>query len=910
MLIGRREERTRIDLLLDQAAAGRGGALAILGEAGIGKTALLEYARMRAPEAAVVETTGVESELELPFAGLADVLRPLLGCLDELPGSQHELIRAALALGPARPMDRFAMGAASLALLAAAAREGMLLVLVDDAQWLDAASRDALLFVARRLRADPAALIFAARDDEQVPFEPGGVEAIVLSGLGREDAAALLEGAGADGAVDMLFELTRGNPLALLELPATLSEAQLLGRAPLEQPLRVGAGIQRAFARRALVLGESTRRALLVAAADDSGSVAVVETACSKLGAGTDDLRRAEDADLLHVDGPQIEFRHPLVRAAVYQGAAPSERRDAHRALADALKESDEFRHAWHSAAAAAGPDAGAASALAAVAAESRARGAYAAAAAGFERAARLTPDENERPMFLAHAADAAWLAGRTADADAFVADGLSADPPNPARAELLALRGRIGLYGDDQEEAYETLLEAARLVEADDPARATHLLVDAVGAGIQLGGASAAEAAARLDATREGDDLMRELVVAQARVAASSVAGHPRSHLELEHALSAGDAAGVLDGSARNLLWAGRARFMLGHNDEAARLARRALNRARRDAALALVPQALRLIASADFDRGRWRTAYAAAGEAVEVGGELAQHSTVCACLGVLADVDAAAGNVESCHGFAGDAIEIAREKGLGFYRERAERALGRLDLALGRTAQGIEQLERTYARLVHAENREHNVTPAWDLVEAYARSGDIGAARALLAGAEKAMPTAMAGEEAVVERCRGIVAEDAAFATSFERALRLHDEESFPYERARTQLVYGERLRRAGERKRARAQLHAALAVFDELGARAWSERAHSELAATGERLRPAAVAREGLTPREMQVALAVAEGASNNEVAAVLYLTPKTVEYHLTRVYRKLGLRSRAELVRQFARSDESR
>ena len=511
--------------------------------------------------------------------------------------------------------------------------------------------------------------------------------------------------------------------------------------------------------------------------------------------------------------------------------------------------------------------------------------------------------------MFLAHAADAAWLGGRTADADALVAEGLSANPADTARAELLALRGRIGLYGDDQEEAYETLLEAARLVEGDDPARATDHLVDAIGAGIQLGGAAAAEAVARLDAMREGDDLVRELIVEQARVAASSVAGHPRSHLELEHALAAAEATGVLDESALNLQWAGRARFMLGHNAEAARFGRRALDRARQDAALALVPQALRLIASADFDRGRWRTAYAAAGEAVEVGRELGQHSTVCACLGVLADVDAAVGNLESCHKYAGDAIEIASEKGLGLYRERAERALGRLDLALGRTAQGIAQLERTYARLAGAENREHNVTPAWDLVEAYARSGDIRGARSFLARAENALPPAHAGEEAVIERCHGIVAEDAAFVASFERALRLHDDDPFPYERARTQLVYGERLRRAGKRKRARERLHAALDVFDELGAKAWSARARSELAATGERLRPAAVARESLTPREMQVALAVAEGASNNEVAAVLYLTPKTVEYHLTRVYRKLGLRSRAELVRQFARGDES-
>ena len=909
MLVGRREERARIDQLLDHAAAGRGGAIAILGEAGIGKTVLLEYARERARAATVVQTTGVESELELPFAGLADVLRPLLGHLEELPESQQELIRGALALGPARPVDRFALGAASLALLAAAAGQGILLVLVDDAHWLDAASRDALLFAARRRGADPVTLIFAARDDEQVPFEAGGVAALVLSGLQHEDAAALLDGVVPDDALDTLTELTGGNPLALLELPATLSEAQLQGRAPLEQPLRVGAGIQRAFARRALVLGESTRRALLVAAADDSGSIAVVQAACPALGAGGRDLRRAEDADLLRLDGPQIAFRHPLVRAAVYHGAAPSERRDAHRALADVLEGRDDFRHAWHSAAAAAGPDAQAASALATVAAESHARGAYAAAATAFERAARLAPDEHERSVFLAHAADAAWLAGRTADAAALVAEGLSADPADSARAELLALRGRIGLYGDDQEEAYETLLEAARLVEADDPARATDLFVDAIGAGIQLGGASAAEAAARLDMKREGDDLMRELLVAQTQLAASSVAGHPRSHLELEHARSAGEATGVRDESARNLLWAGRARFMLGHSDEAARFARRALDRARRDAALALVPQALRLIASADFDRGRWRTAYAAAGEAVELGCELEQQTTVCACLGLLADVDAAAGNADSCRAHAAAAIDIAIESGLGFYRERAERALGRLELALGKTAEAIEKLENVYARLARAGNWEANVTPAWDLVEAYARAGRLKPARELLAGAEQAMPSAMAGEEAAIQRCHGIVGDHFSFEASFQRALALHDADPFPFERGRTELAYGERLRRAGQRKRARERLHAALVVFDDLGAGAWSARAHSELAATGERLRPATVARENLTPREMQVALAVAEGASNSEAAAALYLTPKTVEYHLTRVYRKLGLRSRAELVRQFARSDES-
>jgi hypothetical protein len=296
MLVGRREERARIDLLVEQAAAGRGGALAVRGEAGIGKTALLEYARERAGAARVVDTAGVESELEVPFAGLGDVLRPLLTHLDELPRSQREIVRGALALGPAHPADRLALGAASLALLAAAAGDKMLLVLVDDAHWLDAGSREALTFAARRLGADPVAVIFAAREGERVPFEAPGIEQVALSGLGRADAATLLAGVVPADALEPLIELAKGNPLALLELPATLSEAQLSGRARLDQPLRVSAGIERAFARRVLVLGERTRWALLVAAADDSGEVACMEAACRLLGADTDDLIRAEAA--------------------------------------------------------------------------------------------------------------------------------------------------------------------------------------------------------------------------------------------------------------------------------------------------------------------------------------------------------------------------------------------------------------------------------------------------------------------------------------------------------------------------------------------------------------------------------------------------------------------------------------
>jgi DNA-binding CsgD family transcriptional regulator len=453
-------------------------------------------------------------------------------------------------------------------------------------------------------------------------------------------------------------------------------------------------------------------------------------------------------------------------------------------------------------------------------------------------------------------------------------------------------------------------LVEAAHLLEDDDPSRAAELLADAVGAGLQVGGMLAADAAARLAELETNGDAFRELLVAQALLSAKSIAGDVGGHDRLERALEAVEAAGALDEAPLQIFWVGRGQYMRGHNAEAARLARRAIDAARRTEAFAVLPQALRLLAAAEFDRGQWRTAYAAAGEAVELGREVEQHSTVCACLGVLADIDAAAGNAESCAAHASAAIEIGTERRLGYYRGRAERALGRLAFAMGNTADAIEQLEALYVRLAHAGNREVNVTPAWDLVEAHARVRQIERARELLAEAAEAMPPAGPGEEAVIARCVGIVGDDSAFETAFERALALHDSEPCPFERARSEHAYGERLRRAGRRKRAREVLHRAVVAFDELGASAFASRTRAELAASGARLRSTGAARENLTPRETQVALAVAEGASNEEVAAVLYVTPKTVEYHLTRVYRKLGLRSRAELVREFTQRAESR
>ena len=358
---------------------------------------------------------------------------------------------------------------------------------------------------------------------------------------------------------------------------------------------------------------------------------------------------------------------------------------------------------------------------------------------------------------------------------------------------------------------------------------------------------------------------------------------------------------------SAEQLYWAGRTNFMLGRNHAAAAFARRALDAARDGRSSMLGAEALRLSAMADFDRGRWRAAYAAAAQTVELATEFGLPAIGCACLGVLAEIDAGTGNAAACEEHVKRAVELAVEYHLGFSRERAERALGQLALATGRPEDAVAQFERVWARLQSTGNLEPNITPVFDLIEAYVRLGRVADARDAFAWARNAYPPESPVEEAWFDRSAGLFEDD--FEPFLQRALAAHEVEGFagefPFDVARIRLVFGERLRRDGRRREARAQLETARSMFEEIGASAWVDRAATELDASGARRRPAEASREHLTPRELQIAVAVAGGRSNREVAAELFLTPKTVEFHLTRIYRKLGVRSRTELVRLFSR-----
>ena len=906
MLLGRKPECERIDRALDQARSGTATAIVIRGEAGVGKTSLLDYACEKAADMKVVRVRAVESESKLAFAALADVCRPLLDQLDTLPARQRAALRTALGLAQEASIetDRLVLGAATLGLFEAATDAEPLLLVLDDADWLDGESAAVLLFAARRLEAEPVAVLFAGR--EVVPGH--GLEELEIGGLAETDARALLGHVAPPGLApdvcEALVEQTRGNPLALVELPRTLAPAQLRGEEPLDEPLRVGPDVERAFARRVTMLGEDTRRALLVAAASDTDELAPVVAALEQGGRQRSLLESAEDDGLLRLHGATFEFRHPLVRSAVYHGAAASERRNAHRSLADALAGVDDERVAWHRAAAAIAPDEEAAALLEEAGTKARERAAYASASTAFERAARLGDHEREVGR-LALAADSAWLGGVPETAAELVGEGLQADSEPELRADLLALQARIELHSGSQQRAYQWFVEAADLVEGANPDKAADMLAQAIAAGIQSAGPELQEAAERLERLPRTEDPFRELVLAQALNSAASIGGSGDQAARARQTVANLDEVASSLSSPPELLWVGRAYFMVGRNAEASSVATEAVRRARDGQATGLLPQLLRLLGSADFDRGEWMTARAAAAESAELAEELGQTTTACASLGLLAELESAVGAGDDCREHARRAIEIATGVGLGLYRERAERALGRLELVEERLDAAAEQLERSADRLEKDGNRELNVSPLPDLVEVNARRGSADEAERaltrLLAIADGAMPN----EEGLIARCRGIVADDEEFSAHFLHGLERHDADLFPFDRARTALCFGERLRRAGERKAAQEHLSSAATAFEALGAAPWLERARDELRASGRRLRARDADRDRLTPREAQIAGQVAQGKSNREVAEALYLTPKTVEFHLTRVYRKLGVRSRSELVRLMSR-----
>lgn len=907
MLHGRDAERALVAELLDSARDSQSSVLVVRGDPGVGKTALLEDARGQATDMHVLTARGVESESELPFAAAHQLLGPILERIREIPAPQASALGAALGLNEGHASERFLVFAGCLSLLAAAAEERPVLCIVDDAQWLDAASADAMQFVARRLSAEGIAVLVGAREAEHGYFEARGLPSLTLGGLDGEAAAALLEqGAGlspAPAVRERLIEQTGGNALALLELPSGLTEAQMTGGEPLPDALPFTEQVEAAFLGRALRLREPAQRLLLIAAADDSEHLPTVMRAAERFEATQDALTEIEQGGLLQVHGPRFEFRHPLVRSAVY-GSAPSVlRRAAHGALAAALPEGEANadRRAWHLAAAALEPDADVVSALEEAAARAESRAGHLAAARAYERAAELSASPSDRGRRLVAAARAASFAGRDARAVSLADQGQALVDDPLLLAEIARVRGEAVTFHGCPADVLEPLLEAARATVEAAPAQALELLMSASRAGVEAGVVDTiAEVALLADAVSvgPGDEqalFMRRLLTGQGAMWRGDTE-HGADLLEL----AIGWAESAED--PRHLSWASRASLFLGDHVRAATLLNRAAVRARAQGAIGVLATVLGLRALQMERANRYDDAVVAASEALSIARELGAPNFIPLPLGVLATVAAIRGRDAEVRERVAEVRQIAGTHGLAVPAALAVWAQAMLDLGRGRWDSAFEGLTALTEFRPGFGTPVIAIVSAPDRVEAGVRAGRVDEARAAFEPfAAWAAHTGTPWARPSVTVCRALLAPEGDATRLFEEAIGLSGD-ARPLDAARARLLYGEQLRRQRRRADARAELRAALETFESLGATPWADRARAELRATGEtthKRTPDALSQ--LTPQELQVARLVAEGLSNKQVAAQLFLSPRTIDAHLRSVFAKLGITSRTQLAR---------
>ncbi|MER5372975.1 AAA family ATPase [Streptomyces sp. NPDC002553] len=910
-LLSRTDERQRLRRLLADARRGRSGVLVLHGEPGIGKSALLEEAVAQAAGMAVLRTTAIEMEAELAFAGLAELVRPVRHLIDRLPSVQARALRTALALEEGGAPDALTLGAATLTLLTDAAATTPVLVAVDDAHWMDEASTHALLFALRRLQAEPVAVLVTARDGEACRFTEAGLPALALTGLDPAAAAALVQKvAGVDAAgeaFERLYRETAGNPLALLEAAPVLRERAWPGQEA-GDPLPVGPRLTAAYRARLAALPEAGRRAVTVVAAGYTDEAAVLAAALSHLALDGEALRALETANVLDLSGGKVRFLHPLLRAAAYHLAGAQERRAAHRALARALADRtgpvDRDRRSWHLAAAASAPDPAAASALADTAARARERGALPAAARAYERAADLSPVPADRGRHLLAAAEAEQLAGREEQALALAETATNATDDAAVRAGATALRSQVALVRRPPRRVHDQLVDMAAGLHS---AQAVPLLVAAAGAAC-MGGAVAqarstadrACALARDGATAVLDRsaaLMRAhtLVLAGERRPAAAVFDACEDFLASTDPLSIG--VEVTSFCAMDLMW-------LERFTSARTLLERAVRSARRIGACERLVPYLTVLADTQLRTGCWDDAYALASEGAALADEIGQPVLQAYAISTLARIEAARGRTAECDEHARRFRGLLDGRGAELVSPYLDAALGLLELGVGKEAEGAARLSDLQQRLSASGLREPTVLQHQpDLVEACLASDDPAGARAALGELSSQVRRAPSTwGQAVSARCRGLVEADEG---AFVEALRHHERLPDPFAKARTELAYGRFLRRTRKRGAARRPLISARQAFERLRAAPWTSLAERELRAAGFET-PARRGGEpaAMTERETQVAVLVAKGHTNREVAAALFLSDKTVEYHLSHIYAKLAVRSRVELAGRLA------
>jgi len=900
VLVARTKEQRRIGVLLEGAREGMSGALVLVGEPGIGKTALLEHAAAGADGFQILRARGVQSEAELPFAALFELCRPILTRLEQLEPAQAQALRATFGLSENQGVTPFAIGAATLSLLAAAAEARPLLLLVDDAHWLDRASADALVFAVRRLQVDAVAALFASRPGEGRAFSDRELPELELEHLNVASAAELLADRRAEldpAERESVIALAQGNPLALLELPRAVGSAGGHG-----EPARVGKQLERAFHARAETLPEPTRKALVVAAAASTDELAVLRGALEHVSLSLHTLEPAEVAGLLSFEAGAVTFRHPLVRSAVYQAADPADRRRAHAALAEALAGDDQA--AWHLAAAVVGPDDRAATALEHAAETAARRAGFAAAAAAYERGARVSELTQDRLRRLSAAAEFAWLAGRTGHALSLIEEVLAHADDDTRRGELLHLRGTIEHFGGDSERAAATLENAAALLSDSNPHGACIALTEANGSLLAAGEVRRAVALSeRLVAIADPEQPREYLLASLGRGSALLMDGRPEEGLPfLQDAAKVIREQEQLSSDPRNLPWAAMAAYWLGDIASMAAYAAAASRWAREHAAIATLTFSARLLGRAQLIAGQWSAARASLEESLDAARIAGLSNQQAQSLGLLAWLDAAQGREDECERKIGEARALADRVNY-LWRNDQLRALVLLQLGTGLVPPSpVDRLRSTLGNPPLLRDAPASATVP-ELVEALIRAGDAEAALKLLEPfADEAERLGQPYPRAVALRCRGLLAAEDAYVGEFQRALELHALDDNPFATARTRFAFGERLRRSGRRIEAREHLNQAIGTFDRLDAVPWSERARSELRSTGERVSARGPTRsEELTPHELRIATLAADGKTNREIGVQLFLSPKTIEWHLGHIYGKLGIRSRSKLAR---------
>ena len=695
MLVGRESERSALDALLRSARGECSVALVLRGEAGIGKTALLEYAADSARDMTVLRCVGIEAEYELPFAGMHQLVRPCLELVDRLPAPQAAALRGALGLSFDGVQDRFLVCAGLLSLLAEACDGGPVLCCVDDAQWLDPPSAEALVFAARRLEAEPIALLMAARAGDARRFDAPGLAELEVGGLDAQNAHALLSARldrrVAPDVVERLLRTAHGNPLALLELPSALSAAQLDGVEPIVGPPPVRGAVEAAFGARVAHLPDAARRVLLLAAADEAGDVATVQRAAERLGLALSDLDDAEREELVRVDGA-VTFRHPLVRSAVYRAATRSERREAHEALAAAV--SDPVSGAWHRAVVADRPDEALARELEAAAAQAVARTAHATAAVTYERAADLSEDEPARGRRLRGAAQASLDAGRLDAALALVARArpLTEDPGDAAHLDLIRATeaGRRGSPADGS-----TLLrDAARAVAHAAPELATELALWSLFTGLQGGWDERLFTAGRnvlegIDSDgplgRFADELVEGL---SAYFTGDAATAGARFAATLE---TAANLDGLRTVAMPVFVWA-----FTGDWPRAREHCTRVVARLRAEGTVAGLVGVLPLLAFTELAERRMREAQASVAEGLELARPLGYENDETGLLGVQARIAALHGDGDACREHAQQALRRSVRNGIGWATTNARLALAELELGLGNPREAIAHFEQ----------------------------------------------------------------------------------------------------------------------------------------------------------------------------------------------------------------------